>query len=84
MSIILYSQPNCAFCVSLKNTMDKTGFTFYEINIQEVPEGKKFLKNKGHKTVPQLYFNDIHLNNKPTNYIDADYLKNQIMKAMNK
>lgn len=66
MSIILYTQPNCPFCDIMKEMLDETSLTYYTINIKENSEALQFMKTQGHKTVPQLYFKDIHINKRPT------------------
>lgn len=82
MSIVLYTQPNCPFCDIMKNLLDQTGFTYYTINIQEHYDAKMFLKEEGHRTVPQLYVNDIHVNKRDTNDYTANELYVIISEAM--
>ena len=58
----LYTQNNCPFCVIMKDKLDDWGMNYEIINISEDASGKDFLKSKGHRTVPQLYFKDVLLN----------------------
>tara|TARA_R110001632_G_scaffold13390_2_gene45880 strand:- start:45 stop:341 length:297 start_codon:yes stop_codon:yes gene_type:complete len=67
MTIIIYTQPNCPFCEDMKDMLDKTGYTYYTIDIKENAKGLEFMKMQGHKVVPQLYVNDRHINKKETN-----------------
>lgn len=63
-SILLYTQPNCYYCDIMKNMLDGTGYTYYTINIKEDSKALDFIKAEGHKTVPQLYVGDTHINKK--------------------
>lgn len=57
--IIVYSKPNCPYCKKAKGYLAKAGFDFKEINVQEDAVALDFIKNQqGHKTVPQIYYND--------------------------
>ena len=60
-SLRLYTKDNCPYCDALKNKLNTWGVNFDTINISEDIESKYFLKEKGHRTVPQIYFNDHHL-----------------------
>ncbi len=83
MSIILYTQPACPFCDIMKGMLDKTGYTYVTIDIKENTKALEFMKKKGHKTVPQLYVNDKHINKK-TNTQDytTDELYNLISESL--
>jgi len=65
MSVTLYTQPNCPFCDLMKEMLDQTGFTYVTINIKENEEALQFMKDRQHRTVPQLYYNKIHINTRP-------------------
>lgn len=58
----LYTQNNCPFCVIMKDKLDDWGIKYEVINLHEQPDAKTFLKENGHRTVPQLYYRNIHLN----------------------
>ena len=60
--IKLYTQNDCPYCVLMKKKLNEWGFGYIEINVSENLEAKRFLKEKGHRTVPQLYANNTHLN----------------------
>ena len=81
MSIILYTQTNCAFCDIMKEKLDKTGFSYYTINIQESASALAFMKKQGHRTVPQLYVQDKHVNKKNTQDYSVDELYKLIEEA---
>jgi glutaredoxin-like protein NrdH len=64
--IRLYTQPKCPFCDIMKQKLDAAGLVYTTIDISEDYEAKMFLKDRGHRTVPQLYSGDNHLNEKDT------------------
>ena len=82
MSIVLYTQPKCTYCNIMKEKLDRTGYTYYTINIQEDPKALAFMKERGHRTVPQLYAYDKHLNKKNTQDYSVDELSSLIREAM--
>lgn len=82
MSIILYTQPKCTYCEIMKQKLDKAGFTYYVINIQEDPKALAFMKQRGHRTVPQLYAHDKHINKKNTQDYSSEELSKLISEAM--
>jgi phosphomannomutase len=56
--LILYTQPRCHFCEILKRMLSKMDGAedCKFVDITKDPEAKAFLKKKGHKTVPMLYW----------------------------
>jgi glutaredoxin-like protein NrdH len=79
MSITLYTQPQCPFCDIMKEMLDETGFTYYTINIKNDAAALNFIKEQGHRTVPQLYANDIHINKKTNT---QDYTSEELFKLI--
>lgn len=41
-----------------KTLLQENGFMYREVNIEEVYTAKEFIIENGHKTVPQIYFNN--------------------------
>ena len=80
MSITLFTQPQCPFCDIMKGMLDQTGFTYYTINIKENADGLNFVKERGHRTVPQLYVNETHINKKPDT---RDYTASELYTLIN-
>ena len=68
----------------MRELLDKTLHTYQIINIKEDPEAFEFIKSQGHTTVPQLYYNDIHLNKEDTSLYTLDTLNNIIDSAINR
>lgn len=59
----LYTKNNCSFCDLMKNKLKNWGYEYEIINIEEDEEAKAFIVlDEGHKTVPQLYYNNINVN----------------------
>tara|TARA_B100000963_G_scaffold361523_1_gene397424 strand:- start:2935 stop:3168 length:234 start_codon:yes stop_codon:yes gene_type:complete len=58
----------------MKRKLDSWGIEYETINISEDAKGKQFLKEQGLKTVPQLFFKDLKLNNVDTNMFDQHQL----------
>ncbi len=68
MALRLYTQPRCNFCVVMKDMLKEAGYSCNIIDISEDPKGLAFMKEKGHKTVPQLYWNGAWVNQDRTTY----------------
>lgn len=56
--LTVYSKNNCPFCVQAKNLLKSKNIEFKEKKIDEDAEAKEFILEQGHRTVPQIYFND--------------------------
>ena len=54
----IYTQNNCNFCKKSKELLQSRNIEYSEINIEESNYGKKFLKDFGYKTVPQIWTDD--------------------------
>lgn len=52
---IVYSKPDCPFCIKVKNFMKGRGMSFEEEDISNNNTLQEFLKSRGHTTVPQIY-----------------------------
>ena len=82
MEVKLYTQPNCGFCDLMKEMLDKVGISYYTIDIKEDEIALAFMKEQGHRTVPQLYANDVHINTNPnTREYTPDELERLIIEA---
>lgn len=80
-SIELYTQNDCPYCVMMKNKLEDWGLTYETINVSYDTEGKMFLKENGHRTVPQLYYKGIHLNKVDTVNFTRDIMFKEMMLA---
>ncbi len=66
IKLTLYTQDDCHYCKILKKKLSDWDFDYREINVSYDLFAKDFLKSEGHRTVPQLYWNNVHLNKVPT------------------
>ena len=78
LKLTLYTQEDCGYCKLLKKKLSEWNFDYREINISHDLFAKDFLKEKGHRTVPQLYYRDVHLNKVDT----VDFTKQIMFKEM--
>lgn len=74
MAIVLYTQPKCSYCDMMKGMLTDAGISFYTLDISAHPHAKNFLKRQGHKTVPQLYVENIHINKNSTDQYTPEQL----------
>lgn len=56
MKLTVYSKTVCPFCVNAKNYLKNKNISFEEINIEQDEQARQFILEKGHRTVPQIYF----------------------------
>jgi glutaredoxin len=54
--ITLYSKPSCPYCDSAEHYLQKNNFEYNKIDVIENAEALAFIKSKGHRTVPQIYY----------------------------
>ncbi len=61
--VIVYSGPNCPYCVRAKQLLTKKGaiFTDYDVKADAVKFDEMFAKSGGRKTIPQIFINDQHI-----------------------
>lgn len=62
MMLRLYTQNNCRYCTVMMNKLAEWGLAFDVINISNNAHAKQFLKEQGHRTVPQLYLDNFNVN----------------------
>ena len=78
ISLTLYTQENCNYCHELKKKLAAWDFKWHEINISYDLFAKDFLKENGHRTVPQLYHGRTHLNKFPTNELTKQNILDEL------
>ena len=62
-NVDMYMGPRCNFCDAAKRLLVRNNIPFKEINIA-LEEGKReemLTKSNGRKTIPQIFFNDLHI-----------------------
>lgn len=55
--IVVYSKDMCPYCDRTKDKLNEMGLEYTEINVSKNPDKREFLKEEGHRTVPQIYIN---------------------------
>lgn len=53
--LTIYSKTVCPYCVNAKNFLKSKDIPFKEINIEQDAQAREFIKEQGHRTVPQIY-----------------------------
>ena len=62
-NVTVYMGPRCNFCDAAKRFLVRNNIVFNEINIA-LQEGKReemLSKSNGRKTIPQIFFDDLHV-----------------------
>ena len=78
-SIKLYVQNNCPYCTIMKEKLDSWSLSYETINISYDTDAKMFLKENNHRTVPQVYYKEIHLNKVDTTDFTRDIMFKEMM-----
>lgn len=60
--LTVYTQDHCPYCVLMKKKLLTWGYDFHEVNVSYDTDAKLFLKENKHRTVPQVYYGDMHCN----------------------
>ena len=55
----IYTQNLCGYCILAKRLLEEKGHKYKEINISENESAKRFLRENGYKTVPQIFVSGI-------------------------
>ena len=78
IKLTLYTQDNCNYCHLLKKKLAEWDFRYREINISYDLFAKDFMREQGHRTVPQLYWNNTHLNKLPTTELTKEHIISEL------
>jgi glutaredoxin 3 len=54
--LTVYSKKHCPFCDQAKALLKRKDIQFEEIKIDENDQAREFILSKGHRTVPQIYY----------------------------
>lgn len=55
--ITLYSKPNCPYCDRAKIWLERNDIAYTTVDVLVDNNALQFIKEQGHKTVPQIYHN---------------------------
>lgn len=62
--VMVYSKQNCPQCVVVKKQLKNSGVQYVEVSIDEgSPEARHWLLGKGHRSVPVVYVDGVHIAN---------------------
>ena len=53
--VTIYSKNNCPFCDRAKSLLESKGVEYTEVNIENDPESRQMLLDKGLRSVPQIF-----------------------------
>jgi len=60
--IIIFSIVGCPFCIRSKGYLEQLGLEYVDINLDKNPAARKaIIERTGKKTVPQIFFNEVHV-----------------------
>ena len=57
----IYGRPNCGWCVRAKDLLSSNNVEYKYIDIYEDSKSMAWIKEKGYKTVPQIFDDDEHI-----------------------
>lgn len=61
-TVVVYSITGCPHCQKAKHTLTEKQIPFTDINLENFPQcGEDAVKHSGRRTVPQIFFNAIHI-----------------------
>jgi len=78
INLTLYTQDNCEYCHIMKKKLADWDYRYREVNVSYDLFAKDFMKQRGHRTVPQLYWNNTHLNKVPTSELTKEHVEAEI------
>ncbi len=63
MSVVVYSGPNCPYCVRAKALLKKKGVAFddYDVKADGARLDEMMQKSGGKRTIPQIFINGQHI-----------------------
>lgn len=53
--LTVYSKNNCPFCVQAKRLLESKNVPYEEINIEDQPDARQMLLDRGLRSVPQIF-----------------------------
>ena len=60
MIYTIYTQNLCGYCDAAKLLMKECGIPYNEISLDNNQDAKNLMKEKGYKTVPQIFDGELH------------------------
>jgi glutaredoxin len=60
--IVVFSIPTCRYCKQSKAILNSFSVPFHDVNLEKHPERRAESQERtGRRTVPQIFFNDVHI-----------------------
>ncbi|XP_057314241.1 uncharacterized protein LOC130655492 isoform X1 [Hydractinia symbiolongicarpus] len=60
--ILVYSIVGCPFCIRAKGYLEQLGLPYIDVNLDKNSAARQFvIERTGKKTVPQIFFNELHI-----------------------
>lgn len=78
----LYSKDKCFYCKQLKKKLDEWGYDYVTIHVDQDQGAMKFMEQRGHKTVPQLYYNDVDVQQGQSTELTKEKLGDRIERVV--
>lgn len=78
----LYSKDKCFYCKQLKKKLDEWGYEYITIRVDQDPTAMSFMEQRGHKTVPQLYYNNVDVQQGASTELTKAILCDRIERAI--
>jgi len=78
INLTLYTQDNCEYCHIMKKKLAEWDYRYREVNVSYDLFAKDFMRERGHRTVPPLYFYNTHLNKLPTSELTKEHIEAEI------
>lgn len=78
----LYSKDKCFYCRQLKKKLDEWGFDYVTIHVDQDEAAMTFMEQRGHRTVPQLYYNEVDVQKGSSTELTKGVLSDRIERVV--
>ena len=78
LELTLYTQNGCKYCAQMIAKLLSWNYNVKAVNISGDKNAKNFLKESGHNSVPQLYWNKKHIFGGDVNSVTKDQIEELI------
>lgn len=59
--VVVYGRPSCVYCENAKSLLESHNIDYIYVDIYEDDRAKAMIIEEGHRTVPQIYVDHVHL-----------------------
>lgn len=78
----LYTKDKCFYCRQLKKKLDEWGVQYTTSPIDKDRSAASFMEQRGHKTVPQLYYNNTDVQRGASTELTKSVLNDRIERCI--